>query len=113
MSASTHSGDSETNLMDSLRTLSDAGGAVLQVRTREPMRAIMAIRKHFVCGGEPYKEWDAINGVRAQFTNENYVDHKLDGNHDDLLAALIAPRGPDMPHGPSAGPTLKSMRRKR
>lgn len=65
---------SEKILMDGLHALSEAGAAVIQVRSREPIRSAMAIRKSLVIEGRPYKEWDAINGFRV-FTNENWQDH--------------------------------------
>ena len=86
----TQSRDSETLLMGSIHKLSDAGGSVIQIRTREPMRAALVLRKHFLGSDAPYKEWDCINGIRV-FTKENYTEHKIAGNEEDFLTALLTP----------------------
>lgn len=82
--------DSETALVQSIHRLSDAGGGVIQVRTREPLRAALALRKHMVNSDTPYKEWDVVNGVRV-FTQENYTDHRITGDSADFMAALGSP----------------------
>jgi AAA+ superfamily predicted ATPase len=81
---------SEHDLMSAINKLSDAGGSVIQVRTREPLRAAIVLRKHFVGSDIPYKEWDVINGNRV-FTKENYADHKVTGDTTDLGDALMLP----------------------
>lgn len=66
---------SEAELIRSIHRLSDAGAAVIQIRTREPYRAASALRKHFHVGRDasPYREWDCINGMRV-FTETNFQD---------------------------------------
>lgn len=90
MSSSSDSRNSETALMQSIHKLSSAGGSVIQVRTREPMRAALVLRKHLIGGDAPYKEWDCVNGFRV-FTRENLSEHKVVGDGADLLAALTVP----------------------
>lgn len=87
---SPQSRDSESRLMDSIHKLADAGGSVIQVRTREAARAALVLRKHLIGSDIPYKEWDAVNGVRV-FTKENYTDHKVGGTATDFLEAFSIP----------------------
>lgn len=82
--------DSETALVQSIHRLSDAGGGVIQVRTREPIRAALALRKHMVNSDTPYKEWDVVNGYRV-FTQENYTDHRITGDGGDFMQSLTNP----------------------
>ena len=81
---------SEEALLSSIHRLSDAGCSVIQVRTREPVRASMTLRKHMVGGSIPYKEWDVVNGIRT-FTTENLAEHRTPGDGKDFLAALEVP----------------------
>jgi ATPases of the AAA+ class len=85
---------SEADLMRSVRMLSDAGAAVLQIRTREPYRAALALRRSFLVGKDasPYREWDCINGMRM-FTAENFTDPMVPASNpsepmNDLYSAL-------------------------
>lgn len=85
---------SEADLVRSVRMLSDAGAACIQVRTREPYRAAMTLRRAFLVGKDtsPYREWDCINGMRM-FTAENYTDPMVpaasaDNPMNDLFSAL-------------------------
>lgn len=88
----THSsqGNSEIALMDQLNKLTDAGAAVVQVRTREPLRAATTFRKHLIGSDTPYNEWDVVNGFRV-FTKENHADHQVKGNKVDFIAGLERP----------------------
>lgn len=81
---------SEVQLMATINKLSDAGGSVIQVRTREPIRAAVAIRKHLLGAGAPHTEWDVTNGFR-RFTTENYGKHTVAGDNQDFLSALTFP----------------------
>lgn len=90
MISSSQPRDSETILMQSIHKLADAGGSVIQVRTREPTRAALVLRKHLLGSDTPYKEWDCVNGFRT-FTKENYTDHKVSGGSEDFLSALTKP----------------------
>lgn len=82
--------NSETALMQSIHRLSDAGGSVIHVRTREPLRAALVLRKHLIGSDYPYKEWDVVNGVRT-FTRENFTEHRIPGREMDFMQALMSP----------------------
>lgn len=82
--------NSEQQLLNRIHLLSDAGGAVIHVRTREPYRAAIALRKHMTHAGTPYKEWDVINGFRT-FTKENYAEIGVSGSVEDFGGAFIHP----------------------
>lgn len=82
--------DSETLLMESVHKLADAGGSVIQIRTREPVRAALVLRKHLLGSDIPLTEWDVVNGMRV-FTKENYTDHKVTGDGTDFIEALKRP----------------------
>lgn len=82
--------DSETELMNAIHKYADAGGSVIQVRTREPIRAALTLRKHLVGSDTPYKEWDIVNGFRV-FTRENLTEHRLAGDAKDFYEAFLYP----------------------
>lgn len=81
---------SDAALLNSLRRLSDAGASLIQIRTREPLRAATVMRKEFTASLTPYHEWSASTGSRV-FTTENFVNHALKGDDSDFLAALSKP----------------------
>lgn len=83
--------NSELSLMDRLYKLADAGASVLQIRTREPIRAAMVLRKNILSSSDSeYREWDTVNGFRA-FTTEDYINHRKPGGSEDFMDALKAP----------------------
>lgn len=82
--------DSEKELMNSVHKLADAGGSVIQVRTREPLRAALTLRKHLLGSDSPYKEWDVVNGFR-DFTRDNFTEHRVAGKGEDFGEALSFP----------------------
>lgn len=82
--------NSETVLMTELHKLADAGASVLQIRTREPLRTAIILRKNLINDSCPYAEWDAVNGLRV-FTVENFLDHKVAGGKEDFVSALEKP----------------------
>lgn len=90
MIASTAQPNSEISLLDQINKLADAGGSVIQVRTREPVRAAVTLRKHLIGSSTPYKEWDVVNGWRV-FTKDNFADHQVRGTDADFIDALQAP----------------------
>lgn len=90
MANTANSRNSETELMDAVHRMSNAGGSVIHVRTREPLRAALVLRKHFTGGDTPYTEWDVVNGFR-RFTAENYANHQLAGDTKDFNEALRYP----------------------
>lgn len=81
---------SDAAFLSSLRRLSDAGASLVQVRTREPLRAATILRHNFAVSQTPYHEWSASTGFR-RFTTENYVDHTLKGDDKDFVAAFATP----------------------
>lgn len=85
-------GKSEQQLMDEVFKLSDAGGSVIQVRTREYARTLVTLRKGILADeSNRYYEWDQINGSRT-FTLENCQNHQVVGDkHNDLAAKLLDP----------------------
>lgn len=82
--------NSESALMTEIHKLADAGASVIQVRTREPLRTAITLRKNLLGGDSPYYEWDVVNGFRS-FTAENFVDHKVTGDKTDFVSALERP----------------------
>lgn len=64
--------NSESRLMTEVFKLCDAGGSVIQIRTRELTRAAAVVRKAILSEDEIYfhYEWDIVNGLR-NFTQEN------------------------------------------
>lgn len=81
---------SKDALVSSLQRFSDAGGSLIQIRTREPLRAGMLLREHFATSGNPYAEWSASTGFR-RFTTENYLNNALEGKQEDFVTALGLP----------------------
>lgn len=90
MATAANSRNSETELMEAVHRISNAGGSVIHIRTREPLRAALVLRKHFVGGDTPYNEWDVVNGSR-RFTSENYANHLIAGDTKDFNEALRYP----------------------
>lgn len=90
MISSSTQGNSEHALMDQLMQFSDAGGSIIQIRTREPMRAAVTLRKHLIGSESPHHEWDTVNGWR-NFTAANFTDHQINGDKSDFIAALERP----------------------
>ncbi len=83
---------SESVLMGEFFKLCDAGGSIIQIRTREAVRAATVIRKTLLSEDETYthKEWDAVNGWRT-FTVENCTDGTVAGAMVDFYEALSQP----------------------
>lgn len=83
--------NSESLIMREIFKLSDAGASVLHLRTREPVRAAMILRRSIISSANTeYREWDVINGIRS-FSLENYTDNKVAGQGEDFLQALSMP----------------------
>lgn len=59
--------DSSTQMMNAIYRLTDASCPVIQVRTREPMRAVAELRRHLcpLVDTTVYNEWDVVNGLRV------------------------------------------------
>lgn len=88
-------GSSEQALMDSVYKLSDAGGSIIHVRSREVPRTLSTLRKSIIADDtNAYREWDQVCGWRNGFTLENYSDHNLKGDAssaNDPIGALMQP----------------------
>lgn len=84
---------SEDTLVREVFKICDAGGSVIQVRSREIVRAAASLRKGVLAEDEVYshREWDIVNGYRA-FTLENYAEGLTVGNGmKDFVEALEVP----------------------
>lgn len=84
---------SEDEIMREVFKLCDAGGSVIQVRTREIVRAAQAIRRGILAEDEIYShyEWDSVNGFR-NFTLENLSNGLVAGSDlRDFVEALERP----------------------
>lgn len=82
---------SGASLTDSLSRITDAGGSVVQIRTREPLRAAMVLRRFYAEENSPYHEWSASSGWRS-YGLDNYTDHLMEGRPADFSEALERPR---------------------
>lgn len=78
-------------LISALKRFADSGVSLIQVKTREPLRAAMILREHYAKSTTPYHEWSASVGFRT-FTTENFVDCVSKGDETDFSAALLRPR---------------------
>lgn len=86
---------SEEQLMFDLYKLADAGAPIIQIRTREPLRAAVTLRKSLLADvtkadDAPYSEWDMVNGIR-RFSNETFANHCVTGGEEDIIDALRRP----------------------
>jgi AAA+ superfamily predicted ATPase len=77
-------------MLASLRQFSDAGGCIVQIKTREPLRAAIALRQEYVLRDQPYTEWTSSFGFR-KFSSDNFTNHALDGDTTDFLTAFQRP----------------------
>lgn len=82
---------SEKEFADRFRVLSDAGAGVIQVRTAEVTRALLAIRKEVLVSGATLHEWDVVSGMKEVLLKDLYsLSISGDGN-PDIHAAFTAP----------------------
>lgn len=93
MSATNTQPNSEQELMRNIWTLSDAGGSLIQIRTRESVRTAMALRKSILASEEStYREWDVVNGWRDTFTTANFTDNiGVTGDNSQVFDAVDFP----------------------
>lgn len=82
---------SATAMTDQLAMLTHSGASLIQIRTREPLRAAAALREHYLTAGTPYHEWSTSTGWR-DFTLKNLTDNLLQGSQKDFVDALERPR---------------------
>lgn len=88
-----HSVTSEDDLVREVFKICDAGGSVIQVRSREIIRAAATLRKGILAEHEVYhhREWDIVNGFRT-FTLENHAEPLTTGDGlKDFVEALERP----------------------
>lgn len=92
MSKSVTPQTSEQQVLNEVFKLLDAGGAVIQLRTREVMRTATMLRKGFTTNEDAYShtEWDVTNGQRV-FNRKNFTDDMLKGDGMDFAKALGTP----------------------
>jgi hypothetical protein len=83
--------NSVKEFQEELTTLIDAGAGIIHVRTHEPIRASLEIRKIALADGFTVREWDVVNGFR-DFTEDDIgsVVKRGDGNID-AMAAFATP----------------------
>jgi hypothetical protein len=62
--------NSEQDFIKKFSMYVDSGAGVIQVRTSEPLRAALALRRHVLTEDCIYTEWDVVNGFRG-FTLDN------------------------------------------
>jgi AAA+ superfamily predicted ATPase len=77
-------------LLAAMTRFSDAGASIIQVRTRELMRAARVLREWTSASGTPYHEWSTSTGYR-DFTSKDYVDNTKKGDDTDFGTALSRP----------------------
>lgn len=84
--------NSETALFNEVMKLCDAGGSVIQIRTREVVRTSLTLRKGILADGNLFchNEWDVVNGWR-NFTLEDYTNGFKNGDNPDFTAAITRP----------------------
>ena len=84
--------NSEQDFIRKFSMFVDSGAGVIQVRTVEPLRAALAIRRHVLTEDCIYSEWDVVNGFRT-FTMDNLANMALEGGdgNNDLGSAFMAP----------------------
>lgn len=85
---------SEEELLSHFNKLCDAGGSLIQIRSRETVRTAIALRKAILSEPNIYthREWDAVNGFR-EFTLENYTSSFAPGSDSciDFFEAINLP----------------------
>lgn len=82
---------SEQQTLDDIFKLIDAGGAVIQLRSREVLRTAQILRKGILNSDDySHSEWDVANGMR-RFSPDNYTDSLVSGAEMQFPAALKEP----------------------
>lgn len=89
--------DSEAEFTRELTMLADAGAGVIHVRTTEIPRAIMALRKSIVTGGNQYREWNVVDGMRPVSIADISSGYLKGDENSDFTSALrlISEEAPD------------------
>ena len=82
---------SERDFMRKFSTFVDSGAGIIHVRTREILRAAVAVRKQAILDGGQVKEWDVVSGFRS-YNKDNIVNHLIEGDGNiDIGSAFNAP----------------------
>ncbi len=82
---------SEQEFSVKFSTFVDSGVGIIHVRTREIIRASIAIRKQAILDGGAVREWDVVNGFRT-FTKDNVTSTLLQGDGNiDISSAFHTP----------------------
>lgn len=74
---------SEQDFVSKFSRYVDSGAGVIQVRTSEPIRAAMTLRRHVLTEECIYREWDVVNGFRS-FTLENMGNVAAEGGDGNV-----------------------------
>lgn len=88
-------GPSEQQMASAIARLTDSGVSIIQVKTRETSRTLVTLRKSILADKRnSYFEFDITNGIRLNFTLENYTDHTLKGDDkgNNVFDALRQPQ---------------------
>lgn len=72
-------------------TYVDSGAGIIHVRTKEIIRAAVAVRKQAIVDGGSVREWDVVNGFR-NYNNDNVSNILIAGDGNiDIGSAFSAP----------------------
>ena len=88
---------SEDSFSETLGLLANSGIGVVHIRTKEIIRASLALRKAILTEGNHYREWSVAYGM-AELDASDILDINLQGKGDgvaDLTAALGMPGNPE------------------
>ena len=76
-------------LLARIDEFANSGTPIVQIRTREPLRAATIMRRHFAETETPYTEWSFATGTRTFQPNE-VTSHIKKGTETDFSAALAS-----------------------
>jgi hypothetical protein len=82
---------SEEDFAQELLRYSDAGAGVIHVRTKEILRATIALRKAILVGGNPMQEWDIVHGWRQFDLEHMYTSNFKGGGETQFFDELEKP----------------------
>jgi AAA+ superfamily predicted ATPase len=82
---------SEEDFAKSLLQFSDAGAGIIHVRTKEILRATIALRKAILVGGNPMKEWDIVHGWRTFDLEHMYTSNYAGDKNIQFFEELEKP----------------------
>lgn len=82
---------SEEDFAKELLRFSDAGAGVIHVRTKEILRATIALRKAILVGGNPMREWDIVHGWREFDLEHMYTSNYAGDKNIQFFEELEKP----------------------